>query len=142
MVLHKTNRISARRARAWLSMLGLSAVMMGLMDVSAREKSADYNSTVAAGKWTGIEFRNMNKGAEFSVVGKTSGTVKTMIFAREALAGNPSGDKAIATIDADGLFKLAIVIPADNDYYLVFDNRSSEDAVEFELTARTSIDNY
>ena len=110
------------------------------MNAETKSKSASFDSTVAAGVWSGIQLSNMNMGAKLEISGSSSSRVPVYLFANLDDESFLPVDDAVVAVVSDTSIDFTYQVPADGDYVLVLDNREGEEAIDYKIAASVSLE--
>ena len=111
-----------------------------IVNAETKSKSASFDSTVAAGIWTGIKLSNMNAGAKLEISGNSSASLVVYLFSRLEDESFLPVDDAVVSVVSDTDFDFVYQVPADGDYVLVLDNRDNTQTVDYKISMTASIE--
>lgn len=101
-----------------------------------RERSAAIRLLVCANNWTGAELRSLPRGGSIRIEVETDGPVRLLLADAAGYASFPDIEMALFDRRIEGSAVAEISLPRSGDYYLIADNRGSDDAREVTLALR------
>jgi hypothetical protein len=121
--------------RAGLALLALALIAGSALP--AEQGEATLSVEVPAKKWKGVRLKNLPKGTSVALQIQTSGKLRIIVVDSTELRRFPA-TRALFEGVADTRIGVSVIIPRSADYYVVFDNRTSDEArsVQMKIQAR------
>jgi len=86
------------------------------------------NTDVAAGRWKTLRLRNIPAGAELAIEVRLEGTIEVALVRGAASARSPETGRPLFRAPVERRLSFSVTAPADDDYYVVLDNRKGRRA--------------
>lgn len=121
--------------RVTLALLAL--LLLAAPALPAEQGEATLSVEVPARKWKGVRLKNLPKGTSVALQIQTSGKLRIFVVDSAELRRFPA-TRAIFEGVAETRLGVSVVIPRSADYYVVFDNRPSDEvrSVQMKIQAR------
>ena len=118
--------------RCLARMFAMAAAVFMAMPDGAQAGSAQLSVTVPAGKTRSVRLRRLPKGAEVAVAVSASAPLGVALVSGSQLKSDRPTALFRGQLDRRMSFK--VQIPADDDYYVVLDNRAGREPVRATAT--------
>jgi hypothetical protein len=106
-------------------------LLIGLA-LAADRGEATLTVDVPAKRWKGVRLKNLPKGTSVALQIQSSGKLRVIMVDSKELRRFPA-TRAIFEGIADTRLGFSVVIPRSADYYVVFDNRPSDQALTVQM---------
>ena len=125
-----------RRAMLWVGLIAGLAVFAPLSPCQAAE--AAMSVQLPAGKWKSVRLRKLPKDAVMAIVVQTTGAIGVGLLSEVDFRRFPSVKDSVFAGSVERRLSFTVTIPEAGDYYLVLDNRRSQEQqkVKFLIRAR------
>ena len=119
-------------------LLSLGLYLSPITPSYAKEKIASVSHEVAAGKWSGIRFRNLPKGASLAIEVTVDGEVTVLLLSEESYRHLPFIDRPLFQGKTGDRMSFSILVPQTGHYYAVIDNRAGEAVRNFTIDIKAA----
>jgi hypothetical protein len=117
--------------------VALGANVLGPPANPALAAEATLNVEVPGGQWKGVRLKKLPRGAAIALEIESSDRLRVIVVDRAELSRFPNTRPLFEAI-VEKRLGFSVVIPRTDDYYVVFDNRKSDDPRQVRLNVKAS----